>query len=63
VRTRGVLSLVGECVTGLCTTYQLGATNKLCVTHLLSINQISVGGLKANEYAHPVTAASVQINF
>jgi hypothetical protein len=51
VRTRGVLSLVGESVTGLRATHQLGATDKLCVTHTLSINQISVGGLTANEYA------------
>jgi hypothetical protein len=29
----------------------LRATHKLCVPHLLSINQISVGGLTANEYA------------
>jgi hypothetical protein len=29
----------------------LRATHQLCVTHLLSINQISVGGLAANEYA------------
>jgi hypothetical protein len=33
------------------TTHQLGVTHKLCVTDLLSINQISVGGLAANEYA------------
>jgi hypothetical protein len=51
VRTRGVLSLVGESVAGLRATHQLGATHKLCVTHTLSINQISVGGLTANEYA------------
>jgi hypothetical protein len=51
VRTRGVLSLVGESVTGLRATHKLGATHKLCVTHILSINQISVGGLAANEYA------------
>jgi len=38
-------------VTGLRATHQLGATYKLCVTHILSINQISVGGLTANEYA------------
>jgi hypothetical protein len=38
-------------VTGLRATHQLGATHKLCVTHTLSINQISVGGLTANEYA------------
>jgi hypothetical protein len=42
---RGVLSLAGESVTGL------RATHQLCVTHLLSINQISVVGLTANEYA------------
>jgi hypothetical protein len=38
-------------VTGLRATHQLGAIHKLCVTHTLSINQISVGGLTANEYA------------
>jgi len=38
-------------VTGLRATHQLGATHKLCVTHTLSINQISVGGLAAYEYA------------
>jgi len=38
-------------VTGLRATHQLGATHKLCVTHTLSNNQISVGGLTANEYA------------
>jgi hypothetical protein len=38
-------------VTGLRATHQLGAIHKLCVTHLLSINQISVGDLAANEYA------------
>jgi hypothetical protein len=32
-------------------THQLGAIHKLCVTHIFSINQISVGGLTANEYA------------
>jgi hypothetical protein len=48
---RTALSLVGESVTGLRAKHQLGATHKLCVTHTLSINQISVGGLTANEYA------------
>jgi hypothetical protein len=38
-------------VTGLRATHQLGVIHKLCVTHSISINQISVGGLTANEYA------------
>jgi hypothetical protein len=51
VRALGVLSLVGETVTVLRATHPLGATHKLYVTHLLSINQIRVGDLTANEYA------------
>jgi hypothetical protein len=38
-------------VTGLRAIHKLSVPHQLCVQHLLSINQISVGGLTANEYA------------
>jgi hypothetical protein len=44
-------AVIPDAVTGLRATHKLDATHNLCVAHLLSINQISVGGLTASEYA------------
>jgi hypothetical protein len=50
-RSKTLAHVLNHCAGTMDAVTGLRATHKLCVTHLLDINQISIGGLTANEYA------------